>query len=156
VSVGLHMDGAGFRASMTEFEGEIYRAAVEALTDGVDAAARDAFSTNAYRNKTWKLRSSTRASVNKFEFTGGLENKTKYASFVEFGTRPHVIQARRKPLLRFFWTRHGVWFSGKKVNHPGTSPRLFFKHAGQVGGEVFERELVRRLDQLTSQFNSAA
>lgn len=44
----------------------------------------------------------------------------RYASFVDAGTRPHVIEARRKPNLVFFWPKIGGIFVGKRVNHPGT------------------------------------
>ncbi|MBZ0281029.1 MAG: hypothetical protein K8L97_09825 [Anaerolineae bacterium] len=64
--------------------------------------------------------------------------------WVDKGTKPHIIVARRKPYLRFQrghqaktkpiarynvgnGGRTGPWVSKKQVNHPGTKPRLFTK-----------------------------
>ncbi len=150
------IDTADFRHDLLGLEGDVYAAIADAMTDAVDAAAKDAFSTNLFQNHTWKLRSSTKASVDKIMFRGKLSNATPYARYVEEGTRPHVIAARRKPLLRFYWTRHGFWFAGKKVNHPGTKPRPFMRHAGEVGG-VKLRELGEAYtDRAINRFNAAA
>jgi len=46
------------------------------------------------------------------------------ANFLQFGTSPHVILPRGPWLLRFP-TSKGIAFA-KKVNHPGTVPRVFF------------------------------
>lgn len=51
---------------------------------------------------------------------GEMSWPTKYASFVDAGTRPHPIEARRKPNLAFYWPKMGGLFVGKRVNHPGT------------------------------------
>lgn len=45
------------------------------------------------------------------------------------GTQPHVIRARRKPRLVFFWKRVGRVVSFPKVNHPGTRPNRFLTEA---------------------------
>lgn len=41
------------------------------------------------------------------------------------GTVPHVIRARRKPMLVFYWRRVGAVVAFKKVNHPGTQPNRY-------------------------------
>jgi hypothetical protein len=41
------------------------------------------------------------------------------------GTRPHVIRARRAPMLVFYWRRVGRVVAFKKVNHPGTQPNHY-------------------------------
>lgn len=48
------------------------------------------------------------------------------------GTRPHVIRARRAPLLVFFWPRVGRVVAFEKVNHPGTKPNRFLLNALRV------------------------
>lgn len=52
-----------------------------------------------------------------------------YAPIVRWGSRPHVIRARRAPALHFYWERvgHEVFF--KSVNHPGTKPNPFMERA---------------------------
>lgn len=53
----------------------------------------------------------------------------RYARFVEYGTRPHVIRARRSPVLSFFWPKVGRQVFFKQVNHPGSAGRFFLTHA---------------------------
>lgn len=45
-----------------------------------------------------------------------------YARIHELGgkTRPHIIQAREKPYLVFYWKKKHTWMRIKKVNHPGS------------------------------------
>lgn len=48
----------------------------------------------------------------------------------EYGSRPHVIRARKPGgVLRFFWEREDRWFFGPKVNHPGTPAQPFMRPA---------------------------
>ncbi len=152
----MRMDGSAFRQGLFALGGEFHKAAGDALEMAVDAAAMDTFKTNEFRNKTWKLRTSTKATVNRFALKGRIRNATHYASYIEEGTKPHVIQARKAPLLRFYWTRHGFWFAGKKVNHPGTKPRPFFRHAGEVGLGVLESAAKSNSDAAINRFNQAA
>lgn len=41
------------------------------------------------------------------------------------GTPPHLIRARIKPLLVFFWEKVGQVVAFPKVNHPGTKPNRY-------------------------------
>lgn len=50
------------------------------------------------------------------------------------GTQPHVIAARRKPRLVFFWPKVGRVVSFKRVNHPGTKPNRYLTDALRVLG----------------------
>lgn len=45
------------------------------------------------------------------------------------GTVPHIIRARRAPLLVFFWPRVGRVVAFPRVNHPGTQPNRFLTNA---------------------------
>jgi hypothetical protein len=51
------------------------------------------------------------------------------ARFLQEGTRPHIIRARRAAALHFYWEKMGreVWF--KHVSHPGTRPNPFMSIA---------------------------
>lgn len=152
----VRINASGFREALETLGTDFVYLVGDALELGVDAAARDAFATNLYANHTWKLRSATRATINRTEFRGNITNSTKYASFVENGTKPHIIRARRARFLRFFWTRIGENVAFKQVKHPGTKPRPFFKHAGEVGGARIHHELVTRFERATGRFNQAA
>lgn len=46
----------------------------------------------------------------------GNEGDARYAPFIEWGTRPHVITPRTKKALYWLGARHPV----ARVNHPGT------------------------------------
>lgn len=48
------------------------------------------------------------------------------------GTPPHVIRARVKPRLVFYWPRLGRVVAFKQVNHPGTRPNRFLTEALSV------------------------
>ena len=56
---------------------------------------------------------------------GGSE--APYASFVEFGTRSHLIRARRARALRFELSGEVVYV--RYVRHPGSKPRLILARA---------------------------
>lgn len=45
------------------------------------------------------------------------------------GTVPHVIQARRRPMLVFYWPKVGRVVAFKSVNHPGTDPNRYLTDA---------------------------
>ena len=47
-----------------------------------------------------------------------------YAHMIEFGTRPHVIKAKDKKVLRIEGR-----FAGKEVKHPGAKPKPFMRPA---------------------------
>jgi hypothetical protein len=74
----------------------------------------------------------------------------KYAQFVESGTSRHLIQGN--PTLRFEW--QGSVMFRRSVDHPGTQPRPFMKHAGEWGGLVLEQELQVFTDRSIRRFNS--
>jgi len=90
----------------------------------------------AFKNRTGVLRESIVAVGNKvFAYA-------KYAPFVEFGTRPHVILPKRKKALRFF--KDGKEVIVKKVNHPGSKPYPFFYADMERRKEEVAREFLRR------------
>jgi hypothetical protein len=45
------------------------------------------------------------------------------------GTQPHLIRARNKPRLVFFWPQVGHVVAFKQVNHPGTKPNRYLTDA---------------------------
>lgn len=86
--------------------------------------------------KTGRLRANLR--VEPFRMTGPYKGEggvgvsladVPYAGYVRWGTRPHVIRARRAKFLRFYWPKVGRVVFFKKVNHPGTKPNYFLERA---------------------------
>lgn len=67
-----------------------------------------------------------------FSVSGGVTaggRQAPYAIPVHEGSRPHIIRARRAPMLRFFWEKVGRNVAFKSVNHPGVAPRPFLRNA---------------------------
>ena len=52
------------------------------------------------------------------------------AVYLERGTRPHIIRARRAHALHFNWHGREVFF--KSVHHPGTRARPFMSEAAAI------------------------
>lgn len=55
----------------------------------------------------------------KNRIVGDIGSRQRYAMAVHEGAVPHIIVARQRLLLSFFWEKRGVWFVGRRVNHPG-------------------------------------
>lgn len=50
---------------------------------------------------------------------GSVGSRLSFAISVHDGAQPHLIEAKNKPNLRFYWEKVGRNFSGPMVNHPG-------------------------------------
>jgi hypothetical protein len=72
----------------------------------------------------------------------------KIARFMESGTVPHIIRARKARFLSFFWKKVNAQFIGKQVNHPGTKPTLFLRKATDIAFEKMKIELNEKLPAL--------
>lgn len=74
---------------------------------------------------------------------GTFGSRLKYASSVNDGAKRHIIRPRavsfghglygggpfRGGKLHFYWHRHGVWVTARKVNHPGQRGKHFLQNA---------------------------
>jgi hypothetical protein len=54
-----------------------------------------------------------------------------YGKWVHDGTKPHIIRARNKKVLRWA-TGRGKWRFARWVRHPGTKPDQFLYEAGRL------------------------
>lgn len=94
---------------------------------------------------TGRLRSSGRMDIKITHFgpTGVVTFPVRYAQFVHDGTRPHVIRARKKKVLRF--AVGGKVLYRPVVHHPGTQARPFLTRAlVEVAPQSNFRPLVQR------------
>lgn len=64
-------------------------------------------------------------SVNDKSVTIGNTALAPYAKFVHFGTKPHIIKAKKAKVLA---NKNGKVF-GKKVNHPGAKAQPYLENA---------------------------
>lgn len=124
------------------------------LRNAVNRAAREgateAIQHHQFTNRTGNLEKSIGAITNAGSVTDdfgaeivALEN---YASFVENGTRPHVIQARRAAVLAFV-NQAGEQMFRVRVNHPGTKPSVFMGLAYIKAERVLIREVELAIDR---------
>jgi len=64
------------------------------------------------------------------KLTGRVWVGTDHWRPTEYGSLPHPIKARRPGgVLAFYWEKHGRWFFGPLVNHPGTPAQPFMRPA---------------------------
>ena len=117
--------------------------AVEAaLKAGADHAAWRAKAKPNYRNRTGATGAATRWTMKRGRgrCTVTISNPMKLAGYLEWGTRPHIIRARRG-LLSFWWVRFQKHMLVRQVNHPGTRPYRSLLGATEFGAIVAKRLL---------------
>jgi len=76
-----------------------------------------------------------------------IQNAVKYARYVEDGTKPHEIVARRAKALRF-QTSGGIIFR-RRVRHPGTRATKFLWKATRFANQRFQTTVASRLTGLS-------
>jgi len=109
---------------------------------GVAEGAAEARTVHRYRDRTGALTASTVGRVEvstKGGAEGVIEATKRYASFVEEGTAPHEIRARRAAALHWVDDAGEDHFA-RKVNHPGTRSMPFIGPAAQKAERVMVRE----------------
>jgi hypothetical protein len=115
--------------AVKRLEADILATTRQSLRDSAELAMQLAKNTQAFKDRTGKLRSSIiRVERSEWEQTvkaGG--SQARYALFVEEGTHPHEIAARRREWLRF--EQNGQVRFAKRVHHPGTKPTNFMLSA---------------------------
>jgi len=83
--------------------------------------------------RTARLKTAIRADAvhrsGPWKIDGGVSVDVPYAAAVHEGARPHIIRARRAPVLSFFWPKVGRQVFFKSVNHPGNRPNPFLSNA---------------------------
>jgi hypothetical protein len=79
----------------------------------------------------------------RFQVIGQVASNHPQAAIIEFGSRPHVIEAKDKNTL--FWP--GAPFPVKKVNHPGTPAFRVLGSAVEEGLAKAERILSQVIDK---------
>jgi hypothetical protein len=126
------------------------------------AAAGKAADTNVKTKSVFKRRSSSRSLKDATRSRvirgpkGAIIRLTwpkKYASFIDKGTSPHPITIRRAPYLRFYWPRVGHWVRFLRVQHPGTRPYHFGKHARHAASVGFAEKMKFGMRRVSSRFN---
>jgi hypothetical protein len=98
------------------------------------------------RNRTGAYLQSihSESTKSKFQVVGQVASAHPNAAILEFGSRPHVIEAKDKNTL--FWP--GALSPVKKVNHPGTPAFKVLGNAVEEGleslGGLFQQNLIEQ------------
>jgi phage gpG-like protein len=105
----------------SEVARDLARKAVAVETAAKEIATADGLvDTGRYRSSiSWRL---GQDGLGLFADVG---SNVTYAGYLEFGTRPHIIEARRKKALWWKGADHPV----RVVHHPGTKPHHVLRRA---------------------------
>lgn len=69
--------------------------------------------------------------------TGYVGSDDRIATYLELGTRPHIIRPVRARALYWPGAAHPV----RQVNHPGTRPYRWLRRSGQSAGPIAKAQL---------------
>lgn len=107
-----------------------------------------------FKPKTGKLQSATKFAVACGARGGRLKifNAMAYAAAIDKGARPHVIRARFRPMLVFYWAKIGRLMFLRRVNHPGNKPYSFLYDAWTRSAEHFLERMGPRMAALAKRF----
>lgn len=136
-----------------KIERNIMRAALRAGAAVIAEEAR-----NNVSNVSGELKATIRTSSNskkgmvEANAVVGRKKKGWYATFVEFGTAPHIIRAgKNKPALSFR-DRNGIWRRVVEVNHTGAVAKPFMRPAFDTKGEAAVQAVADKIrERLTEQ-----
>lgn len=116
--------------------------AAQGVIRGVREGVAEAKRNHTFKNQSGTLEESIQGTAlgwrgDKFE--GVIRATAKYASFVEEGTRAHIIEPRRADALGFVGSDGNLRFA-RIVRHPGTKPMPFMAIAYLKAERVIIRE----------------
>ena len=150
---GLEEVDAEWQAALAD----VARGMTAGVERGVREAAEQARSTHPYQDRTGKLTASISGALVSSatptaggEAVGVLTAKEPYASFVEAGTAPHEINARRAPVLRWE-TPDGPRFA-RTVQHPGTRQQPYMGPAVQKAERVVTADVEAAVERAAERF----
>lgn len=131
----IRFDASGFRTWLRRASDMMQANARQALGQGVALALAHAKATQKFKDRTGALRRSiTRGQ--KSTWSHFIKASAPYAHYVEYGTKPHPIEVRRRQALRF--VQSGAVRFARRVNHPGTKPTHFMDEAATEGARYLD------------------
>jgi hypothetical protein len=112
---------------------------MNALSRTAELASSYAKTSTLYKSHTYGLRSSIQwgTQLGAKSAHAVMRASAPYAAFVENGTKPHTITAKRQTTLRF--VQNGAVRFSRSVRHPGTKPRPFMAQAQDRATPLLER-----------------
>lgn len=105
---------------------------------GAEEGAQEARDVHRWRNRTGETERGIHGRAS--GLNGEIVSPAAHSTFLESGTRPHAIEARRAPMLH--WVDEGGDHRfARRVWHPGTAPSPFMGPAALKFERVVEREV---------------
>lgn len=120
----------------------------EALRQGSQTAKLGDFKdrTGDLRQSIRGVRTVTQLGFAEGELQAGVSPDLEYASFVEYGTRRHIIEGN--PTLSFKVGNR--WIHTRRVRHPGTAARKFMAMGAERSRQVLVERIERAIERLTA------
>lgn len=134
--MSFKVDSDAALKGLAQMQADVLASVRQLLGQLAALAATQARSTTSFKDRTGALRKSIRRGERgpwaQFVKVGGKD--APYAVFIEAGSRPHEIKARRAKFLRF--EQNGQIVFRKRVFHPGTRPARFMESARDSAEDV--------------------
>lgn len=131
---------AWFARALSAFQAD----AKQALGQAAAMAVQSAQTSTRYKSRTGELAKSIRR-VPMGAWSWKIMATAGHAAYVEFGTKPHTITARKARALRF--VQHGQIRFAHSVRHPGTKATHFVWRAVDASGDVLEDMLAKAVNR---------
>lgn len=155
ISLNLSLDLDSLRSSIRAESGRLVSETVRA----VEAAgvAGKATARVMAPHRSYELRDSIDAHVGTVSAMGAegeIVATADHASMVVEGTKPHIIEPRRKRMLRFEGVSGTVF--ARRVRHPGTAPNPeWWKRAEEAAERVLDARCEAAVDAMCARLSAA-
>jgi len=136
-----------------KIERNIMRAALRAGAAVIAAEARQLVPVeSAELKRSIRTSSNSKRGMVEANAVVGTRKKGWYATFVEFGTAPHLIRAGKNSPMLSFRDRNGVWHKVLEVNHSGAKAKPFMRPAFDTKGDDAVKAVADKIrERLTDQ-----
>lgn len=163
MGVTFDLDLSDLKPALDKLGTNIGRACLTSVRSAIDYGGHLARGTHRFETRTGNLEAHTGGQVlatSLYETEGEIFADTRYASFVDKGTKPHRIEPKTAGnetsgtahMLR--WENDsGVHFA-RGVNHPGTKPDPFMTNAGIETEAQLETALTHQTDEACEAFDA--
>ncbi len=140
----LTLDINSLKKQHAKFLAEMDQAIEISMKEAGDQVKKNVADTTAFKGSI--LRKMVKVNrVSKYVFQTSMDSKI--AVYMNDGTKPHVIAARRVRFLRFQGASGATIFR-RSVNHPGTKATHFFDEANKLAFESMIIKLNARLNAI--------
>lgn len=151
--MAIEIDASDLEAKAAAFMNDLPKVVRRSVLDAAKAGERAAVAAAPHR--TYRLRNQIEGrmvSTSEASAEAELISAAEYSSFVNDGTRPHVIRPRNAAVLAF--DRGGSPVFARRVQHPGTAAQPFMKAGEDAADEVLQSAATAGVTQLSKNASS--